>query len=195
MPNTSATGGPLVPSSTTPAEDDAFEDLIGNTIAALTAIDRVNVRPRWQPKPPPMPDDNVSWCGFGVMNLEADWSAHQQHIPDGEGSTELTRHETLTILASFYGPDGYSNASQLRDGLWVKQNWDALNAIGVALLECSRARTASDLINERFVRRVDLEMQFRRVITRSYPILNVLSVVGEIIADTGDAQPFTVPEN
>lgn len=193
MVNTSATGGPLVPSSTTPVQDDAFEDLLGNTISALTAIDRGLVRPRWQPKPPPMPSDTTSWCAFGIMDLDADWGAHQQRIPAGDGSTEMTRHETLTILASFYGPNGYSNASQLRDGLWLKQNWDALNAVGVALLECTKARTASDLINERYIRRIDIEMQFRRVITRSYPILNLLSAQGSI--STPDAtQPFTVPE-
>ena len=191
MANTSATGGPLVPSATTPVEDDGFEDLIGNTVAALTAIDRKLVRPRWQPKPPPMPADNVSWCAFGIMELDADWGGHLQHMPAGEGSSELTRHETLTILASFYGPSGYSKASQLRDGLWIKQNWDALNAVGVALLECSRARTASDLKNERFIRRIDLEMRFRRVITRIYPILNLLSAQGSI--STPDAtQPFIV---
>lgn len=192
MANDSATGGPLVPTATTPVEDDAFEDLIGNTISGLTAIERGNVRPRWQPKPPAMPPDNVSWCAFGIMELDADWGAHQQHIPDGDGSTELTRHETLTILASFYGPNGYSKASQLRDGLWLKQNWDALNAVGVALLECSKARTASEPINTRFIRKIDLEMRFRRVIARSYPILNLLSAQGSFTTDLGHVQPFIV---
>ncbi|MEZ2410545.1 hypothetical protein AB6806_27490 [Bosea sp. RCC_152_1] len=192
MANTSATGGPLVPSSTTPVEDDAFEDLIGNTISGLTGITRGMVRPRWQPTPPPMPPDNVSWCAFGIMELDADWGAHQQHHPEGDGSTELTRHETLTMLASFYGPNGYSKASQLRDGLWIKQNWDSLNAAGVALLECSRARTATDIVNERYIRKIDLEMQFRRVITRTYPILNLLSAQGSFTTDTGHLQPFIV---
>lgn len=192
MPNTSATGGPLVPTATTPVEDDPFEDLLGNTISGLTAIERLNVRPRWQPKPPAMPPDNVSWCAFGITELDGDWSASQRHISDGDGRTEQTRHETLTILASFYGPAGYSKASQLRDGLWLKQNWAALNQAGVALLECSRARTASDLVNTRFIRRIDLEMRFRRAITRSYPILNLLSAQGSFTTDLGHVQPFIV---
>ncbi len=194
MANDSATGGPLVPTATTPVQDDPFEDLIGNTIAGLTGITRGLVRPRWQPKPPAMPADTVSWCAFGIMEIDADWGAHLRHIPDGDGSSEMTRHETLVILASFYGPSGYSKASQLRDGLWIKQNWDALNAVGVALLECSRARTASDLVNGRFIRRIDLEMQFRRVITRTYPILNLLSAQGSFTTDLGHVQPFIVME-
>lgn len=194
MANTSASGGPLVPSSTAPVEDDAFEDLIGNTISGLTAIARSLVRPRWQPKPPPMPKNDVSWCAFGIMELDGDWSAHNRHVPDGDGHTEQTRHETLTLLASFYGPNGYSKASQLRDGLWLPQNWEALNGVGVALLECSRARTATDIINERFIRKVDLEMRFRRVTTRIYPILNLLSAQGSFSTDTGHVQPFIVTE-
>lgn len=193
MVNTSATGGPLVPSSTTPVEDDPFEDLLGNTISGLTAIERKLVRPRWQPKPPPVPADTVSWCAFGIMELDADWGSYQRHVPVGDGHNDLIRHETLTILASFYGPSGYSKASQLRDGLWIKQNWDALNQVGVALLECSRARTATDIVNERFIRKVDLEMRFRRVITRSYPILTLLAAHGSFTTQDG-TEPFTVTE-
>lgn len=192
MANTSASSGPLVPSATTPVEDDAFEDLIGDTISGLTALDRGLVRPRWQPKPPPMPADNVPWCAFGIMEIDGDWSAYRRHVPDGDGYDEQTRHETLMILASFYGPRGYSKASQLRDGLWVPQNWEALNVVGVALLECSRARTATDIVNERFIRKVDLEMRFRRTITRTYPILNLLSAQGSFTTNPGHVQPFIV---
>jgi hypothetical protein len=195
MANTSASGGPLVPSTTTPVQDDPFEDLIGNTIAGLTGIARGLVRPRWQPKPPAMPADTVSWCAFGIMEIDGDWASHLQHVPAGDGSTVATRHETLRMLASFYGPAGYSNASMLRDGLWIQQNWDALNAVGVALLECSRSRTASELVNNRYIRKVDLEMVFRRVITRTYPILNLLSAQGSIVPDPGEPQPFIVTEN
>lgn len=195
MANTSASGGPLVPSTTTPVEDDAFEDLIGNTVAALTAIDRKLVRPRWQPKPPAMPSDTTNWCAFGITEILSDWASHLQHVPDGDGSTIATKHETLRTIASFYGPSGYSKASQLRDGLWIAQNWEALNSVGVALLEASAIRTASDLVNERFIRKVDLELVFRRVVTRTYPILNLLSAQGSITSDPGATQPFTVTEN
>lgn len=194
MANTSATGGYLVPASTQPAENDAFEDLIGGAISGIAAIDRMLVRPRWQAEPPPMPAIDVDWCAFGITEIVADWSASTVHLPEADGSDEVVRHDSVRTLASFYGPAGYSKASQVRDGLWVPQNWEVLRAAGVALYEASAIRTASEPMNERFVRRVDLELVFRRAVTRVYPVLNLLSAQGSFRTDLGYVQPFTVEQ-
>ena len=194
MPNTSGTGGYLVPSTSAPPEDDAFENLIGGAISGIAGIDRILVRPRWQAEPPPMPAIDVSWCAFGITEIVADWSAATVHQSAGDGSDEVTRHDTVRTLASFYGPLGYSKASQTRDGLWVPQNWEQLRAAGVALYEAGPIRTASDLINERFIRRIDIELVFRRAVTRTYPVLNLLSAQGSFRTDLGYVQPFTVEQ-
>lgn len=191
MPNDSSTGGYLSPASSRPVEDDAFEDFIGNVVAGVTGLARLMVRPRWQPKPPAHPPIETNWCAIGVTAIASDYGAAKVHRPDGEGHDELQRHEIVELLASFYGPQAYSLASRLRDGLMISQNREVMRAGGVNLLDSTRMRTASDLMNERFVRRVDLEIRLRRAFVRIYPILNVLSAVGSIEASDGKTQPFT----
>lgn len=190
MANTSATGGYLSPTSGAPVEDDAFEDLICDVIAGISGIDRGNVRPRWQAKPPPFPKDDVTWCGAGIMESVADFSASTRHIGAGAGSDEVVRHDTVRVVASFYGPLANSRAGLVRDGLCVSQNRDALRSASVAVLECTTLRTASDLLNERWVRRVDLDVIVRRAITRIYPILNLISAQGEFRTSGGYVQNF-----
>ena len=192
MANTSATGGYLAPSSTAPVEDDAFENFIGDAVAGITGLTRSLVRPRWQPEPPPHPPIEVDWCAIGITVITSDYGVVKLHRPDGDGHDEVQRHETDELLASFYGPQAYSLASRLRDGLMVDQNREALRAGCVNILECTRMRTASDLVNERWVRRVDLEISLRRAVLRSYPILNVLSAVGAFETQDGTSQPFIV---
>jgi hypothetical protein len=41
-------------------------------------------------------------------------------------------------------------------------------------------RAAPDLINEQWVRRYDIELTFRRKITRSYEVLNILTAQGTV---------------
>ena len=191
MANTSASGGYLAPSTTT-VEDDAFENFIGNAVAGITGLARGFVRPRWQPEPPPHPPIEVDWCAIGITVITADYGVVKLHRPDGADHDEFQRHETGDLLASFYGPMAYSLASRLRDGLMVDQNREALRAGSVNILECTRMRTTSDLVNERWVRRVDLEISLRRAVLRTYPILNVLSAVGSFETQDGTSQPFIV---
>lgn len=190
MPNDSSTGGYLSPVSSRPVEDDAFEDFIGDVVAGITGLARVMVRPRWQPKPPPHPAITINWCAIGITTIVSDYGTVTLHNP--AGTDEQQRHDTVDLLASFYGPGAYSLATRLRDGLMVSQNRKAMREAGINLLESTRMRTASDLLNERFIRRVDLEIRLRRAFVRTYPILNVLSVNGVIQAQDGEPQPFTV---
>lgn len=192
MPNDSSTGGYLSPVSSRPVEDDAFEDFVGNVVAGVTGLARGMVRPRWQSKPPPHPDITTNWCAIGITTIVSDYGTVKIHHSEGQGSDEQQRHDTVDLLASFYGPGAYSLASRLRDGLMVAQNREAMRAAGVNLLEATRMRTASDLLNERFIRRVDLEIRLRRAFVRTYPILNLLSAVGSFETSDGTSQPFTV---
>lgn len=194
MTNTSATGGYLDAISTTPVQNDGFEDLIGGAISGIAGIPRVMVRPRWQPTPPAQPPLETNWCAVGITQIDADWSATVTHLPAGDGSDEVVRHDAVRVLASFYGPAGYGNATRVRDGLWVAQNRDALRSAGIVVNEADRIRTASDLVNERFIRRVDLDIVLRRAVVRVYPVLNLLSVQGSFRTDLGFVQNFTVTE-
>lgn len=196
MVNTSATGGYLVPDPTVGSEDDAFENMLGDAVAGITALPRGLVRPRWQAKPPAWPTPETDWCAIGVTESVSDSSAMTEHRAAGDGYDVVTRHETVTIVASFYGPRGFSLATMMRDGLMVSQNRDQMRAAGVAVQECSDIQSAPALMNEQWVRRWDLTLLARRAIVRTYPVLNLLSAHGSLQVEKGEyVQNFEVTEN
>lgn len=182
--NTSATGGFLLPTSTAPAEDQALEDFIHDLIVGVTGIDATLVRPRWQPTPPKQPSANTDWCAFGVTETDADEYASRVHDPaadSGNGVDNVHRHSTVSILASFYGPNGQGNASLLRDGLQVPQNRETLYGASMGFLEASRIIVAPALINAQWVRRFDITVLLRREVVRTFAVQNVESIDDTII--------------
>lgn len=191
MTNTSATGGYLVPSTPAPADDDALQAIFQQMAAGVTGLPGNLVRPRWQPVVDAEPPIDASWCAIGVTDSAPDDNAVILHHGSGDGSDEMQRHETLTVLASFYGPAASTAAARLRDGLALPQNREAIRSAGIALVETGRAVNAPDLVNKQWRRRVDVEMTFRRQVTRTYPVLNLLSAEGEIASDTAPPNPWT----
>jgi hypothetical protein len=194
--NTSATGGYLVPTSSLPAEDTALEDQLQTMVVGITGIDGTLVRPRWQPNPPKQPAADVNWCAIGVMRSTQDTYAaivHHPDRPDGAGHDEMQRHETIEVLASFYGPAGQGYANLLSDGLQIAQNREALYFENLALLDATDVQAAPALQNEQWIRRYDLAMRFRRQITRTYDVLNLLSADGTIQSEQG-SQNWETPQ-
>lgn len=190
MTNTSATGGYLVPSSAGPAEDDALEDLIHDAIAGITGLVGTLVRPKFQPRPPDRPELSVDWCAFTVTSDDPNWGAAIIHHPEGDGSDEMRRHSTLDVLCTFYGPNANGYATKLREGLLLPQNFEALQANGIDFLEAGRVFAAPEFINNQWNRRRDLTIRFRREVSRTYPVLNLLSAEGTVVSDDGDANAW-----
>jgi hypothetical protein len=193
MPNDSSTGGFLVPSSTSPAEDADLEDVVQPILVGITGLTGSLVRPRWQVDPPAQPSPVTNWCAFGVTRSQGDITGSVVHDGSGDGglgaSTEQ-RHETLEILASFYGPAGQGYASLLRGGLGIAQNREALFLAGMGLIECSEITAAPALVNQNWLRRYDLTIRLRRRVDRTYPVRNLLSAHGTIEKETGEAEDF-----
>jgi len=195
MTNTSATGGYLAPSSTSAAYDEAFDRQLSALVRGLTGLADGTVRPRWQTIPPKALPVGTDWCAIGVTEIAKDYGAAVIHRSAGLGSDELQRHETVTILASFYGPAAQGNAARMADGLWVAQNRDAMRAAGMGLYEASGIRSAPEFANQQWIRRFDLSFMVRREVDRVYPILNLLSAQGSVHPGDGSSQPFIVTEN
>lgn len=189
MTNTSATGGYLAPTGAV-TNDDAFEDQIQAAIVGITGLVGKMVRPAWQADPPAKEDLIVDWCAYRVESTEPNWTGAIIHHPEGEGTDELRRHETVNLLVSFYGPHASGYAGILRDGMLIPQNMEALKAQGIDFLEAGRVMAAPEFINNQWVNRRDLTVKLRRVVSRTYPILNVLSAEGEIVADNGDTNTW-----
>jgi hypothetical protein len=188
--NTSATGGYLVPSSSDPAWDDNLDDILQAMIVGITGLPGSTVRPRWQTNQPKQPEPNVDWCAVGVTHVESDTFASIVHTSSGDGSDTLRRHSTVTVMASFYGPNRRGFASRLSDGLLVPQNQEAIAIAGLMLRQASDVVSAADLFNQNWISRADVLMTFRRQINRTYPVLNILSGVGTIHSASAASQNF-----
>lgn len=180
MPNTSSTGGPLLPSaSPAPLEGIALEDFLHDLIVTLTGIP--TLFPRWQPEPPDMPAYGTDWGAFGVVSREADVFGVNLHgSAAGVGYDELRRHEKLNILTSFYGPDADSYAALLRDDLQLPQNNEILQLNNMGLVETQDLLVIPELVKERWVRRVDMHVIIKRQIVRRYSVLNLASSIVQI---------------
>lgn len=182
--NTSATGGYLSPKTTpAPTEGDALDDALQEVVVGITGIAASLVRPRWQPTPPPQPDANTDWCAIGITDSEPDANAYIAHDGTGDGQDNMQRHEDFQVLASFYGPNGRSLAGVLRDGLQVGQNRYPLDAVSVKFIGTGRILSVPELINEQWVRRVDMTIDFRRQVDRAYPVLNIDGAQGTFSSD------------
>lgn len=177
MANDSSTGGFIPPApSPAPLADAALDALFQQLVVGITGLPGNMVRPRWQPVVPKQPDPPTNWCAIGVTLVQPDDYLSEIHGDGGNGSDTQTDHESITVVASFYGPNAMANAKQLRSGLYVAQNRDTLAAAGLNLKEARQLTQAPDLVNEQWIRRWDLTIVFRRKSTYTYPILNILSV-------------------
>ncbi|MGI4812805.1 MAG: phage neck terminator protein [Janthinobacterium lividum] len=189
MANDSSTGGYLAPvQASPPLEDDELVAVFQGLIVGLTGLDGSLVRPRWQPTVPKQPEPSVNWCAIGVTLTDPDANPVMRHNSVGQGSDSLLRHEILTVLASFYGPNGMRYGAQARDGLYVGQNRAALYSNSMGLVNVGQIRTVPELINQQWIRRYDLEITIRRQVVRTYEVLNVLSAAGTV-----DSDPRTIP--
>jgi hypothetical protein len=179
--NDSSTGGYLSPAvASPPLEDDTLTAIFQQMIVGITALPGNMVRPRWQPNPPKQPEPTVNWCALGVSVQTPDDGPAIVHSGVGNGSDTYIRHEQIDVLASFYGPNAMQYAQLLADGLAIPQNLEQLKAQDMNSVDTGEIRAAPDLINEQWVRRYDLELTFRRKITRSYAVLNVLTAQGTV---------------
>lgn len=190
--NTSATGGYLVPAvAPAPLEDAAFEDFLHDYFAGLTGLANADVRPRWQPEPPNIDTFGNNWLAFGIMVLDPDTYAVEEHDPTGNGTDQFQRHETVEVLISSYGDNAMRNLSQLRDGIQISQNREVLQLAGIGVVQTGQIIAAPSLVKSRWLRRFDMTFTFRRCILRTYPVLNLLSAKGEI--DALGSQLFVEP--
>lgn len=189
MTNTSATGGYLGPAVTTPpTEDGDLDAQLQAMVVGITGLDGTLVRPRWQPTDPKQPERTVNWCSIGEQSSTPDDGPYIHHnsgtgIDDLTANDEVQRHEIIEVLASFYGPNCYSYACLLRDGLSVGQNRETLTAQGIGLVSVGKCLSLPEILNQGWIRRVDLPITLRRINARNYPILNIRSSSGQIEAD------------
>lgn len=185
MSNTSATGGYLLPTDSV-SDGPTLENQIHGAIAGMTGLGATMIRPAWQPDPPAKPDGNVNWCAFRVTEIVPEWTGAIIHHPEGDGTDELRRHVTVSVLCSFYGPDSIRIAEVFRDGILIPQNMEALASHNIAFLEAGRLFSAPDVVNNQWIKRQDLTVQFRRMVSRTYQVNNLLGAEVTTKAENGN---------
>ena len=181
--------GYLAPLSPAPAEDIDLDALIQPAIVGITGMDDALVVIKGQPVPPEQPGRAITWCAFGVRDIDPQVNPDTVHIgyaDQGLGVDRVFRQEEIEVIASFYGPAARAMASRLRDGFAVGQNRDALRASGLVYVRPERVTGIADLVNQQFVRRADFVFRLRRMVGRTYPIRNVDFLAGFTVADGGD---------
>jgi hypothetical protein len=171
----SSTGGPLLPLAGDPLEDENLDDFLQAFVVGITGMPGTLVYPRWQPEPPNIPEWGVDWAAVGVSMREGDTYAVEEHEEDG--TSIVTRHETLDITTTFYGPNCQANASLLRDGLGLAQNREPLFANGMGLVSVGQLQRGGDLVKNRWMQTSELPWSIRRIINRVYPIRDIVGLV------------------
>jgi hypothetical protein len=194
MAKTSATGGYLLPAVPSPPLEDLDLDAVFQAyVVGITGLPGAMVRPRWQPTVPQTPGPTADWCAIGVTRTRSQDYPAIQHDGAGDGQDTLTRHQELDVLVTFYGPNGMRYGDMLRDGAYIPQNSEAIGLQGIALVEVLDAFAVPELVNQRWQRRYDMKMRFRRVIRRTYPVLNLLGAEVDIQTDSGPDAQVVVP--
>jgi hypothetical protein len=192
--NTSATGGYLVPISTHHEKNDSeLADLLQSVVVGLTGLPGTLVRPRWQVDPPNIPDtitpdsngNTITWAAIGVTDRVGDILASSQHGDSlgedaGLGQTTIIMNEVLSVLVSFYGAAAERNAQRMRLGFQVSQNREILRQNGFGFVDCGDPKNVPELINQRWLFRVDLPFRVRYQQKYDYAVLDIASVQGTV---------------
>lgn len=193
MANTSATGGYLAPTAPVPPDDEDLDNLLQELVAGVTGLPGEMVRPRRQPTVPKQPEPTENWCAMGVSVQTNDSGPAIRHDPAGDGSDTYTRHQQIDLMCSFYGPSAKGYAQRLADSISIPQNGEQLALNGMKFVSASDIQPAPALINQQWNRRYDLTLVLRRKITRTYPVLNLLSA--EVQSTTDSVPPVVATTN
>lgn len=159
---------------TAPIYDNPLDDFFHAFLAALTTIPGQLVRPRWQPEPPNMPDFDVDWLAWGIVDIEEDAFAWQGQTDDAELAVE--RDEIMTMLMSFYGPRAGQLAKQFSASVQLSQNRAYLQPQKLTVVEVLNQVRIPALTKEKWVPRVDQRVRFRRRASWTYQIRTLESM-------------------
>ena len=155
-------------------EDKGLQDFLHDWIVQLSGLSAVNVRPSWQQNSVGIPDLDVDWCAFRVTDRQADVFSALVNTP--VSTVELRRHEKVTLLTSFYGPNADYRCTLFRDGMQISDNRTTLIANGYGLVSCGESLAVPELLKEKWTYRIDLKTKLIRQLVTEYPLAPVTRI-------------------
>lgn len=173
MSNDSTSSGYITPTGDAPLYDSALEQSINNLIQEITGLSAELVFIKRPIALMQIPQNDVTCCAFDITSVQ--YSANPAYVQVSDAAGEQWSQEILLILCCFYGANGAGTAALLRDGLYVSQNSAELNRIGLSFQECGPIFNRSEIINEQWNRRYDIDVKLRRKIIRSHNIESLLA--------------------
>ena len=187
MPNTSTTGGVLLP--TIINDNDLLLDRkIHDLLYTITSIDKKLVFPMWQEVPPAIPPINTDWISFGILNRKDDFTGNDNIISDMV--TKVISYQDITLLCSIYGSNASRTYQKIKYGLNVSQNREYIRSIGLAYKNIDETITTSTELNKQFYKRLDCKIYFTYKMITTYEVGNLLQADGQFNVD-GYVEPYT----
>jgi hypothetical protein len=196
VPN-SATGGPIVPVQSTLVDGVALDDILQGFIVGLTGLPGNMVRPRWQLVPLPAPDATTDWCAIGITErYQLGVREISQHYtvspstadpvdPTGDGYTESWEVWFYRLMVTFYGPNSSLNGRSMLRNISIAQNLEYLYPYSMQIVRVPRSmRTMSELVNQQYIQRQDIELELTNKISSIWPIENIQKA--QITINNGD---------
>jgi hypothetical protein len=176
----------LTPLPPLPVDDGDLDAVFQTLVSEITSLDGSLVRPRWQTSIPKQPEPSTDWCAIGIMIVDPSpgpWLSYdslnlQENYWD---------HESFDLLASFYGPHSQQNARLLRAGLNVPQNTEPLLPYMIRYVGSGPVRNVPELVNQQWIRRQDISLQFRRKVEMVYGVdyiaISEINLIDDTIVD------------
>lgn len=175
-----------------PTDGQGLDDFFQQLVAGITNLPSQNVRPRWQDEPDPLPAWGTDWAAVGVTSADLDAGYAWEGDVNNPGTVAssnilMEQHEIMTLLVSCYGPHADWYDGLLRDGFAVDQNREVLTLAAMGLIEVGGQTVVPELVNQRWLRRIDRQFRIHRQIRRAYPVLSILQAAVGVEIDSGPA--------
>ncbi len=169
----------LLPKSTVPISGNlTLNQFIQTVLVGISGLNGTLVRPKWQIAPPKMPDISINWLAYAVVEAAPDANAYTALNPEQQYVSQ--RHQDLRIQCAFYGPNAMELANTVQDGFQIPPNRQALFLANMGFVSTGACLHIPDLVNERWVDRVEMEVRLRREIQRVYGVPVLVSAAGTI---------------
>lgn len=158
-------------------------DALRSWLSKLTGIPLEKVRRRWLSKPGTRPGITETWCAIGIDRVRTHGTPEQigqkGQLPDAESGNVLRiSHQSISCVASFYGPNAQLLADDFRESCQLTQNLSALEAESGCVLQSieDEVLRMPDFLCEQWVDRYDVRFVIGRKVERTFGVRTLCAV-------------------